>query len=156
MVPWGLLAATFFNMGRDWIHRNAKKKKIQNVLRRLPECGWSRDQIQQFQASKDEYQTILGFPPSSHEISTFTQNQFVIWKFLMLLTNSDPAPNFLSTLLIISNYVQYYGYSLDASIISPSFSMYFSEPLWLWKNNLMYTRWRDGIHLVSYGAYWSN
>lgn len=128
-----------------------KEKKNQNVLRRLSECGWSREQIRQFQASRHEYQTILGFLPSRHETSTFTQNQFVIWKLLKLLTFSDPAPNFSSTLLIISSYVQCYGCSLDASLISPSFSMLFLEPMWPWDNTVTHRRWLDGTHL-SYRA----
>lgn len=129
-VPWGLLAVTFFNMGERLrsigMPKKKKKRKNQNVFRRLPECGWSRNQIWQFQASKDEYQTILGFPPSTHEASAFTQNQFIIWKLLMLLTFSSLARNFSSTFLIISSYVQYYSCSLDRFIISPEFWMYFS------------------------------
>ena len=110
-VPWDLLAASFFNImerlrSRGMPKKKKKKKEKENVLRRLPECGWSRNQIRQFQASKDKYQAILGFPPSRHhETSTFSQSQFVIWKLLTLLTFSDPAPNFSSTLLIISSYV---------------------------------------------------
>lgn len=128
----------------------SKEKKNQNVLRRQPECGWSRDQIRQFQASRDEHQTILGFPPSRHEASTFAPNQFVIWKLLRLLTFSDPAPSFSSTLPVISSYVQHCGCSPDASFISLSFSMHFSEPVWPSHNALIPTRWLDGAHLLSY------
>lgn len=94
---------------------------------------------------------MLGIPPSRHEASTFTQNQFIIWKLLRLLTFSDPAPNFSSTLLIIRSYIQYCGCSLDASFISLSFSMHFPEPVWPRNNTLIPTRRLDGTHLVTTG-----
>lgn len=108
-----------------------------------------------FDSSKPQKMSIKQYLASFPQVMRhlhLPQNQFVIWKLLMLLTVSDPAPSFSSTLLILSSHVWYYGCSLGASILSPSFWIYFTESQQPWNSARLRTGWPEGAHLVNYRA----